>query len=144
MVELTRKEYNIITKNRAIQRPQDMSTEELLNNLSRYDNRHKVKSIRKKLKRIGLEKIAKIQNMSKNELNKAEKLQEKSINELKVIARLRRIKNVEKLRKEDLILTLLNSKISALENNFRINNTNDDDTYDGKIKGKISDIGIDT
>ena len=37
-----------------------MSTEELLNTLSRYDNRGKVKSIRRKLKRIALEKIAKI------------------------------------------------------------------------------------
>ena len=62
MVQFTRKEY-------------DMSTEELLNTLSRYDNRRKVKSIRRKLKRIGLEKIAKIENISKNELNKAEKLQ---------------------------------------------------------------------
>ena len=52
-----------------------MSTEELLNTLSRYDNGRKVKSIRRKLKRIGLQKIAKIENISKNELNKAEKLQ---------------------------------------------------------------------
>ena len=103
-----------------------MPTEELLNTLSRYNSR------RKKYK---------IQNISKNELNKAEKLQEKSIDELKVIARLRRIKNFEKLTKEDLILTLLKSESSALENNFSNNNTNDDDdTYDDKIRGKISDI----
>ena len=77
----------------------------------------------------------------KNELNKAEKLQEKSIDKLKAIARLRRIKNFEKLTKEDLILTLLKSESSALENNFSNNNTNDDDdTYDDKIRGKISDI----
>ena len=37
-------------------------------------------------------KIAKIQNISKNDFNKVEKLQEKSIDELKAIARLRRIK----------------------------------------------------
>ena len=60
MVEFTRKEYDIIAKNRGIQKPQDMSTEELSNTLSRYDNRGKVKSIRRKLKRIALEKIAKI------------------------------------------------------------------------------------
>ena len=52
-----------------------MSTEELLNILSRYDSRHKVKSNRRKLLIIKLEKIAKIQNISKNELSKAEKLQ---------------------------------------------------------------------
>ena len=44
-----------------------MSSEELLNTLSRYDSKCKVKSIRRKLTRIGLENIAKIQNTSKNE-----------------------------------------------------------------------------
>ena len=92
-----------------------MSTEELLNTLSRYDARRKVKSIHRKLRRLGLEKIAKIQNLSKNELNKAERLQEKSTDKLKAIARLRRIKNIEKLTKEALILTLLKSESSALE-----------------------------
>ena len=43
-IELTRKEYNLIAKNRGIQEPQNMSTEELLNILSRYDSRRKVKS----------------------------------------------------------------------------------------------------
>ena len=51
-----------------------MSTEELLNAVSRYDARRKVKSIRRKLRRLGLEKIAKIQNISINDLNKAKKL----------------------------------------------------------------------
>ena len=36
-----------------------MSTEELLNTLIRYDERRKVKSIRRKLKRIGLKKLLK-------------------------------------------------------------------------------------
>ena len=49
MVELTRKEYNIIVKNRGITEPQNMSTQELLNTLSRYDSRRKVKNICKKL-----------------------------------------------------------------------------------------------
>ena len=38
---ITRKEYNIIAKSRGIQRPQDVSTEELLNTLSRYDSKCK-------------------------------------------------------------------------------------------------------
>ena len=71
-------------------------------------------------------------------------MQNKSIDELKAIAGLRRIKNIEKLTKEDLILTLLKSESSALENNymkhFNNNNTDDNDTYDDKIRGKISDI----
>ena len=43
-IELTRKEYNLIAKNRGIQEPQKMSTEDLLNNLNRYDSRPKVKN----------------------------------------------------------------------------------------------------
>ena len=142
-IELTREEYNLITKNRGFIEPQKMSTQELLNTLSRYDSRRKVKSNRRKLLEIGLEKIAKIQNISKNELNPAKKLQKKSIDELKEIARLRRIKNRDKLTKEGLIISLLKSESSDAERNYMKhfnNNTDDDDTYDGKIRGKISDI----
>ena len=59
-IAITQKEYDIIAKSRGIQNPQNMSTEELLNTLSRYDVRRKVKSIRRKLQRVGLEKITKI------------------------------------------------------------------------------------
>ena len=107
MLEITKKEYNIIAKNRGAIEPQKMTTEELLNTLRRYDSRRKVKSTHRKLLRIGLEKIAKIQNISKNELNQGEKLQRKSGDELKGIARLKRIKNIEKLTRKDLIIILL-------------------------------------
>ena len=144
MVEFTRKEYDIITKRRGIIEPQKMTTQELVNTLNRYDSRCKVKSIPRKLTEIGLGKTAKIQNISKNELNQAEKLQNKSIDELKTIARLRRIKNIEKLTKEDLIIGLLKSESSPAERNymkhFNNNNTDDNDTYDDKRRGKISDI----
>ena len=78
MVELNRKEYNIIAKNRGIIEPQKMSTLELLNTLSRYDGRRKVRSNRRKLLEIKLEKIAKIQNISKNELNKVKRSTKKN------------------------------------------------------------------
>ena len=107
MVEITKKGYNIITKNRGAIEPQKMTTKELLNTLRRYDSRCKVKSTHRKLLRIGLEKIAKIKNISKTELNQGEKLQRKSGDELKSIARLKRIKNIEKLTRKDLIITLL-------------------------------------
>ena len=81
-IEVTRKEYNCFAENRGIQKPQNMSTKDLLNTLRRYDSRRKVKNNRKKLLKIKPEKIAKIQNISKNKLNKAEKLQNKSIDEL--------------------------------------------------------------
>ena len=116
-----------------------MSTKELINTLNRYDSRRK----RRKLSEIGLEKIAIIQNISKNELNQAKKLQRKSIDEIKEIARLRRIKNRGKLTKENLIISLLKSESSAAEQNFKKffnNNTDVDDTYDDKIRGKISNI----
>ena len=120
--------------------PQNMSTKELLNTLNRYDSRRN----RGKLSEIRLGKIAKIQNISENELNQAKKLQGKSIDELREIARLRRIKSREKLTKEDLIINLLKSGSSALENNFmklfNNNNNTNDDTYDDKIRGKTSDI----
>ena len=51
-IEFTRKEYNLIAKNRGIKEPQNMSTEELLDTLSRYDSKHKVKSNRRKLLKL--------------------------------------------------------------------------------------------
>ena len=77
-MDFTRKEYNITAKDRGIIEPQKMSTQELLNTLSRYNSRHKVKNNCKKLI-----KIAKIQNILKNELNQAEILQNRSTDELK-------------------------------------------------------------
>ena len=67
-------------------------SKEHLNTLSRYDSKHKVKKIHKKLLKLGQEKIAEIQNISKNELNQVKKFQKNSVDELKEIARLRRIK----------------------------------------------------
>ena len=144
IIEFTRKEYDLIAKNRGIKEPQNMSTEELLNTLSRYDSKRKVKSNRRKLLKIKLEKIAKIQNISKNELNKAEKLQNKSIDELRGIARLRRIKNYDNLTKEDLIISLLKSESNPVERNYMkyFNNSTSDDTYDDKISSKTNDIRI--
>ena len=141
MVELTRKEYNLIAERRGIKKPQNMSTKKLINTVNRYDSKRKGE----KLSKIGLGKVAKIPNISENEVNQAEKLQRKSIDELKEIARLRRIKNRDKLKKEGLIISLLKSESSNTERNYMKhfkNNTDDnnDNTYDGKIRDKISDI----
>ena len=58
------------------------------------------------------------------------------------MTRLRRIKNHQKLTTKDLIITLLKSENSAAEQNLkkRFNNNTNDDVYDDKISGKISDI----
>ena len=138
-IEFTRKEYDLIARNRGIEEPQKMSTEELLNTLSRYDNKRKVNSNRRKLLKIKLEKIAETQNFSKSDLNRAEKLQNKSIDELREIARLRRLKNYDNLTKEDLIFSLLKSESSPAERNFikYFNNSTNDE-----IKSKINDIRL--
>ena len=62
MVELIRNEYIIIAKNKGIIEPQNMTTQELTNTLTRYDSRRKVKNNSKQLLKIGLGKIAKIQS----------------------------------------------------------------------------------
>ena len=88
-----------------------------------------------------------------NGMNNVEKLQNKSIDELKGIAKLKRIKNRDKLKKEDLIISLLKSESSNAERNYMKhfnnntndddnNNNDDDDTYESKIRDKISDIRI--
>ena len=115
-----------------------MSTKELLDTLSRYDTNRKVNSNRRKTLKMGLEKTAKIQNISKNELSKAEKLQNKSLDELRGIARLRRIKNSDNLTKEHLIISLLKSESNPVERNNSIS----DDTSDDKIKSKKNDIRL--
>ena len=43
-ITLIRKEYDLIAKNRGIKEPQKMSTEELLDTLSRYDSKHEAES----------------------------------------------------------------------------------------------------
>ena len=56
---------------------------------------------------------------------------------------MRRIRSWDKLTKEGLIISLLKSESSDAERNYMKhfnNNTDDDDTYDGKVRGKISDI----
>ena len=53
-----------------------------------------------------LEKIAKTQNISKNDLGRAEKLQNKTIDVLQETTRLRRIQNNDNITKEDLIFSL--------------------------------------
>ena len=49
-IEFTRKVLDLIAKNRGIKEPQNMSTEELLNTLSRYDTKCKVKNNKNNIK----------------------------------------------------------------------------------------------
>ena len=90
-------------------------------------------------------------------------MKRKSIDKLREIAKLRRIKNRGKLKKDGLIISILKSESSSAERNCMkhfntitnvsnnninvsnindVNNTNDDvdGSYDGEIRDKISDI----
>ena len=121
-----------------------MSTKQLLDTLSRYDAKSKVNINRRKIFQMGLEKIAKIQNISENELRKTENLQSKSIDKLREIARLRGFKKLDDLTKEDLIFRLLKSESNPVERSYMkyFNNSTSDDTYDDEIKSKINDIRL--
>ena len=86
-IQFTRKEYDLI----ANKEPQNMSNEESLDTPSRYDSKRKAESNHRNLLKslkIKPKKIAKIQNISKHDLRKAENLKNKSIDELEEIARL--------------------------------------------------------
>ena len=138
-IMLTKKELDLIAINRGIKEPQKMSTKELIGTLYRYGAKRKVNSNHRKILKMGLEKIAKKQNISKNELRKAEKLQDKSIDELKEIARLRKIRDYDDLTKEDLIFSLLKSESHPADRNYmrHFNNSTNDE-----IKSKINDIRL--
>ena len=115
---LFRKDYNAIAEKTAFTEPQKMSTSDLLNALSRYDSRRKSYAICRKLRKVGLNKYIKKQNISENDLRKVTKLQNMSLDDLKKIAILRGINNYDVLTKEDLIYTLLRPEKNLLEDNF--------------------------
>ena len=73
-----------------------------------------------------MKKIAKMQNLSQNELDQVDEMWDQSRDELERIAKIRRIKNYEEMSKEELIISLLKSKQSIAE----LFNNN---LYDNKI-----------
>ena len=78
----------------------------------------------------GLERIAKMQNLFQNESNQITKMHDQSRDELERIAKIRRIKNHEKMPKEELIISLLKSKTSLAE----LFNNNPDNDKTSEIK----------
>ena len=59
-INFTRKELNLVARNKGTKKPQNMSTEELLDTLSRYDIKRKVNSNRRKILKMGLKRVAKM------------------------------------------------------------------------------------
>ena len=74
-----------------------------------------------------------MQNLSQNEFNQITEMRGLSRDELEQIAKTRRIKNYEKMTKEELIISLLKSKQSIAEL-FKNNNLYDNEISD--IRGK--------
>ena len=96
-------------------------------------------NIRRRFNRLGLKNIGKRKNITKNDLNKAVLLHNKSLSDLRKLAKLRRIKNIDNLSKEDLIYTLLRTKENIFENNYTKYTNND---INNPIKAKINKIRI--
>ena len=59
--------------------------------------------------------MVKMQNLSQNKFNQIEKMRGLSRDELEQNAKIRRIKNYEDMKKEDLIISLLKSKEGIVE-----------------------------
>ena len=80
-----------------------------------------------------------MQNLSEDEFSQIAEMHGQSQEKLKQIAKIRRIKNYEKMKKKDLI-SLLKSKQSIAElfnnnNNDNNNNNNNNNVYDNEISG---------
>ena len=109
MVKITENKVRLIAKNKGIKDYQNMSKEKLLSTLD------KIKRIKNKLLKNGLNKIVKMQNVWLNELEKIVEMISFSENKLKQIAKKRHIKIYKDMSKEDLIIALLKSNQSHTE-----------------------------
>ena len=83
--------------------------------------------------------MPKKQNISRNELRKAEKLQNKSIDKLQKTAKLIKSKNYDNLTREELIFSLLKSESNPAEHDYM---EYFDNSINDKIKSKINDIRL--
>ena len=82
-----------------------------------------------------------MQNLSKNEFNQIEKVRGLSRDQLEQIAKIRRVKNYEDKKKEDLIISLLKSKESIAELFHDNNNLYNDEISDiRRILNRLRDI----
>ena len=131
---IARKELNIIAKKKGIKEPHKMPTKHLIDTINRYYSKRKSYRNRRKIRKMGLNKYI------KNKISQMmTKLQNISTDDLKKIAILQRIKNYDKLSREDLIYTLLRSESNPIETNYEkciINRTDDE------IKSKVNNIRI--
>ena len=94
-VKNTREKLNIKAKNFGIKKPTNMSITDLLNTMYRYRVKRNSYRLRRKFKKLDLNKYVKKQNVTKSDLRKATRLNNKSLGDLQKLAKLRKIKNID-------------------------------------------------
>ena len=94
-VKNTREKLNITAKNFGIKKPTNMSITDLLNTMYRYRVKCNSYRLRRKFKKLDLNKYVKKQNVTKSDLRKATRLNNKSLGDLQKLAKLRKIKNID-------------------------------------------------
>ena len=105
-----------------------------------------LRHIKSKVKGVYEKLVKKEPKKTDNIVYNEEVLKRKPIDELKEIAKLRRIKNRGKLKKEGLITSILKSKTSNAGRNFmkhfntNVDNNDVDNNANEDYDGKISDI----
>ena len=106
MINLTKYKLKLIAGNRGIRNYQNMSRKKLLRSLNKSERNFKNTLLK------GLDRIAKMQNLSQNELEQIARMKNLPQKELEQIAKMRSIENYKNMSKEELLISLLKSKQS--------------------------------
>ena len=113
-----------------------MSREKLLNTQSESEESEESERNFNALYEKGLERIAKMQNLSQNELEQVTKMQNQSRDELEQITKMRRIKNYKNISKEGLLIALLKSEQSRAKHDNKVEKNEEyPDQYDPDYEG---------
>ena len=103
-VKNTREKLNVTAKNLGIKKPSNMSVTDLLDTMYRYRVERTSHRLCRKFERLDLKKYVTKQNVTKSDLRVATRLlNNKSLGDLQKLAKIRRIKNIDHMSKEDLI-----------------------------------------
>ena len=132
MINLTKYELKIITGNRAIKNYENMSEEQLLDAILKYD------CISKNLSQNGPENITRMQNLSLNELEQIEKMQNLLKNKLKQIVKTRHIKTNNNTFREELLIAPLKSNQTHAE----LRRSEDNNVEIGETKKLLANLEI--
>ena len=131
-VKNTREKLNVTAKHLGIKKPSNMSVTDLLDTMYRYRVKRTSHRLCRKFERLDLKKYVTKQNVTKSDLRDATRLiNNKSLGDLQKLAKIRRIKNIDHMSKEDLIYTLLRSEKNISEDNYMkyINSNTDNELH---------------